>query len=322
MGNLAIRKLSFPASTKVELTPTSLNVLTELSAEELDDAWEFLGHADSGVMWWIGDLARYEEGKKNVSSEWYDEVEEKTGFKRQTIMNAVSVAKQLNSSVRTEELTFRHHEIIAGAFDTPSEQAKWLQKAVDNKWTTRQLRKQILATRFIDVPPLPIGTYNVIYIDPPWPISTSVWDKWEEPIDDKYPLMSIEDIQALPVAELSHDNTHLFLWTTLTFLPDAIKIIDGWSFQYHICLTWNKEHGFTLFGYYRNSELLLHSYKGKMPEEWGGEAFRTSFSEPATDHSRKPEIVYRFLEKWFLEPRLEMFARKRRPGWDVWGNEV
>jgi len=302
---------------KFEACPTGLVVKGEPTYAEWEQCGKQLHHIEKGRMWWIGDWLNYGERKYG---EMYTQAMDGTGAAYQTLRNAKWTCEQIELSRRRDNLSFAHHAEVAGL--SIEEQDLWLDAAEAAGWTRSDLRQQIRAAKQLPAPPPPTGTYNVIYVDPPWPISNSVWDKWEQPVDDKYPLMSMDDIRALPIPELAHDNTHLFLWTTLTFLPDAIGLIQAWQFKYHICLTWDKGRGFTLFGYYRNSELLLHAYRGKMIEEWEGEAFRTSFAEPSTVHSRKPEMVYSLLEKRFAVPRIELFARQRRDGWDSWGNEI
>lgn len=302
---------------KFEGCATGLIVKGEPSYEEWEKCGRQLRHIEKGRMWWIGDWLNYGEKKYG---EMYTQAMEETGAAYDSLAAAKWVCSEIEFCRRRQNLTFSHHKEVAGLSE--EEQELWLDATEKGEWTRQELREQIKASKQLTAPPLPTGTYNVIYVDPPWPISTSVWDKWEQPVDDKYPLMTMEQIASLPVPSLAHDDTHLFLWTTLTFLPDALRLIEIWQFKYHICLTWDKGRGFTLFGYYRNSELLIHSYRGKMLEEWEGEAFRTSFSESSTVHSRKPEMVYSFLEKRFSAPRIELFARQKRDGWESWGNEV
>ena len=87
-----------------------------------------------------------------------------------------------------------------------------------------EVQKKIAAS--IPKPAPPEGNYAVIYADPPWPVGSMVMDKWESPIEEKYPTMSIEEIKQLPIKELAAEQCSLFLWTTHTFLPDALKLIE------------------------------------------------------------------------------------------------
>lgn len=81
----------------------------------------------------------------------------------------------------------------------------------------------------IETPSLPEGKFSVIYADPPWPVGSIVMDKWESPIEDKYPTMELSDIASLPVVDKAANDCSLFLWTTHTFLPDALEIIEAWK---------------------------------------------------------------------------------------------
>ncbi len=316
MGDLQVINKALELG-KFEASPVGLVVKGRPTYDEWAACGQVLSHIEKGRMWWIGDWLRYGE---QTYGEMYSQALDETGYEYGPLRNAKWVCGQIELSRRRDNLSFAYHQEVASLSE--EEQELWLNTAARERLSKQELREQIRQSKKLIASPLPKGTYNVIYADPPWPISTSVWDKWEEPIDKKYPLMPLEEIEALPIPKLSHDNSHLFLWTTLTFLPQALKLIETWGFQYHICLTWDKGHGFTLFGYYRNSELLLHAYKGKMLEDWEGEAFRTVFAETGTEHSTKPEIVYSLLEKRYPEPRIELFARRKRPGWKVWGNQV
>jgi N6-adenosine-specific RNA methylase IME4/predicted XRE-type DNA-binding protein len=174
----------------------------------------------------------------------------------------------------------------------------------------------------VEVPP-PQGKYAVIYLDPPWPVGSIVMEKWESPIEDKYPTMTLEEIEALPIPDLAMDNCALFMWTTHTFLPDALKIIEKWNFKYHCLITWDKGSGWTQFGFNRRTEFLIYAYKGQMIIDQYGEAIPTLISEPKTIHSKKPDSIREMIKNKTPEPRLEMFGRGKAPeGWKFWGLEA
>lgn len=170
--------------------------------------------------------------------------------------------------------------------------------------------------------PLPSGTFQVIYADPPWPVGSIVMDKWESPIDDKYPTMSIQEIKALPVGDLAGEGCSLFLWTTHKFLPDALDVIKEWGFKYHCLITWDKGNGWTQFGFHKKSEFLLFAYKEHITIDEYGQAIPTVISEPKTVHSKKPDSIRDLILGKTQEPRLEMFARGTYDGWTAWGDEV
>ena len=171
-------------------------------------------------------------------------------------------------------------------------------------------------------PELPKGKYRVIYADPPWPVGSITMDKWKSPIEDKYPTMSIEDISNLPIGELAADECSLFLWTTHTFLPDALRLIEEWGFKYFCCITWDKGNGWTQNGFHKRTEFLLYAYKGGINVDQYGQAIPTIITEPSTKHSKKPDTIRELIKNKTPEPRLEMFARDIYDGWVCWGNEV
>jgi len=166
--------------------------------------------------------------------------------------------------------------------------------------------------------------YKTILADPPWPIGSMVLKKWKSPLDDKYPTMTMEDIKWLNVRSIAADDCSLFLWTTHTVLKDALDVMKHWGFKYHCILTWDKGGGWCVAGFYRRTELVLVGYKGRITKtiKQRGRYIPTLFAEKKTTHSTKPQIMYQLLEERTYEPRIELFARNKRVGWDVWGNEV
>ena len=81
--------------------------------------------------------------------------------------------------------------------------------------------------------------YKTIYADPPW--MERGGGKIKRGADKHYPLMSTKDIIALPVREIADpEGCHLYLWTTNNFLPDALKVVEAWGFQYVTMITWMK----------------------------------------------------------------------------------
>lgn len=88
--------------------------------------------------------------------------------------------------------------------------------------------------------PFPKQQYRTIYIDPPWPERGG--GKIKRGADRHYPLMSLKEIQALPVSDLAHpDGCHLYLWTTNNYLPAALSCIKTWGFEYITTITWLKD---------------------------------------------------------------------------------
>lgn len=203
-------------------------------------------------------------------------------------------------------------------------------KTQKEELTTKQLlttAKQEIAKQRVPepaiTPVLPTNKYRCIVIDPPWPIKKI--EREERPnqgIELDYPTMTIEQIEALPIAELAdNEGCHLYLWVTQKYLPTGLELIKKWEFNYQCIMTWRKNVGFTPFSWMYDTEHVIFAHCGSLPLQQLG--LRLSFDAPVNGHSVKPDIF--FNERVILaspEPRLEMFARKQRGGFYVWGNEV
>ena len=165
--------------------------------------------------------------------------------------------------------------------------------------------------------------YQIIYADPPWPIKNISKRVRPKQLDMPYKRMNTTDIKLLPVWKIiDPGGCHLFLWTTHKYLPEAFKIMDFWGFNYHCCLTWNKTYGFTPFSFMWSTEFCLY---GQLPKKWLRPkriGIKTLITEKPTKHSSKPQAMYELIEEYANGDKIELFARKRREGWDCWGNEV
>lgn len=177
-------------------------------------------------------------------------------------------------------------------------------------------------------------TYRTIVADPPWQynVARGLPTRGYKPstAEAHYPTMTMAEVAALPVADLAADSAHLYLWVTNPRLfgdrhSDEIGPVDilrGWGFEYKTLLTWHKIGSFGVGFYFRGAtEHVLFGTKGNAPI---APALRISnhFAAPKRRHSEKPDRFYEIVERVSPEPRLEMFARRRRVGWDVWGNEA
>jgi N6-adenosine-specific RNA methylase IME4 len=136
-----------------------------------------------------------------------------------------------------------------------------------------------------------------------------------------YPTMSLEEIKALDIPSITADSAVLFLWATHSYLPKAFSVMEAWGFKYQRTITWDKANGMCLFGFHHRTEFLLFGYKGKIEMYPRRPAFPTLVSAKSPRHSEKPQI-FRDLIAPFGETRIELFARTKADGWDVWGNEV
>lgn len=163
-------------------------------------------------------------------------------------------------------------------------------------------------------------------IDPPYKIGsikhTGRVGHKIKPMTDNYSMMEWDEIVTLPIRDIADTDAYIFLWTTHTYLPKSFELLKEWGFKYHLTLTWDKGRGLTHFGFHRKTEFCLFGYNGKLDIDCKGKSIHSMMYEYNSGHSIKPEIFYTEIERKFPAPRLNMFARKERKGWDAYGNEV
>lgn len=192
---------------------------------------------------------------------------------------------------------------------------------------------------------LPRGHFGAILADPPWHFE--VWSLETHGgrytgvgggvrhAARHYGTMPIEEINALPVAELAAPDCALFMWVIWPMLEHGLQSIEAWGFKYKTCgFAWMKADGSQiqmfddeitpdmLTGYWTraNSEVCLLATRGK-PKRLNADV-RQGIIAPRRQHSRKPDGIHERIERLVAGPYLELFARQERPGWTTWGNET
>lgn len=177
-----------------------------------------------------------------------------------------------------------------------------------------------------------MGKYQTIVADPPWHyegFATGPGNPRKgrarelKTTDLPYDSMSLDEIKDLPVADLAAADCHLWLWTTSRYLPDAFSVIGAWGFSYRQALVWHKTGNPSPFGGSVapiHAEFLLFATRGKLSTGRSFPGSVVSIPKPYK-HSLKPEAFLDYIEAASPAPRLEMFARRARFGWDYWGNE-
>ncbi len=168
--------------------------------------------------------------------------------------------------------------------------------------------------------------YQIIYADPPWKYGNWCANKNRPNSKNKplpYPSLSVEEICSLPIKTLADKNCELYLWTTQKYLPSSFAVISAWGFEYKQTLIWCKKPRAGLGGAYTpTNEFLLLARKGKKPK---AKRILTTWwlvKRPHNHHSEKPYFFRNMIESVTNKPRIELFARQKTEGWDVWGNEV
>jgi N6-adenosine-specific RNA methylase IME4 len=170
---------------------------------------------------------------------------------------------------------------------------------------------------------LPEKRYGVIYADPPWKFEPySRITGMDRAADNHYPTMTPEEICALKVP--AADDCVLFLWATAPMLPQALKVMAAWGFDYKSNCVWVKDKVGTGYWFRNQAELLLVGTRGKIPAPAPGQQSSSVIMAPRGAHSAKPAIFREMIEAYFPTlPKIELFARgEARQGWGAWGNEA
>ncbi len=166
--------------------------------------------------------------------------------------------------------------------------------------------------------------YQIIYADPPWSYNQGMQHVKPE---NHYDVMNFEDILNLNVKQVvDKKGCLLFMWTTSAFMEAAIQVGNKWGFKYKsVAFVWVKHHGNPGPWTFQKTEFVLLFTKGSRPKPKGStKEHQVLFTSKDKIHSRKPIEIIERIEKIAGEGKkcLEMFARTKREGWDVFGNEV
>lgn len=173
--------------------------------------------------------------------------------------------------------------------------------------------------------------FRTILSDPPWRfINRTGKVAPEHRRLSRYDTMSVDEIAALPVPKVTADTAHLYLWVPNALLPDGIRVLQAWGFQYKSNIVWHKirkdggSDGRGVGFYFRNvTELVLFGVKGKNARTLAAGRRQVNMIETRKrEHSRKPDELYDVIEACSPGPYLELFARGTRPQWTAFGNQA
>ena len=162
--------------------------------------------------------------------------------------------------------------------------------------------------------------YKTIVIDYPWSVNSN-FNKYGYG-DFPYKQMSDDEILNFNLDDFADDNCDLFIWTTHSKLPLCFDILNKYNFKYHCLVTWDKLSGICINGFYRNTELIVYGYRGKMGIKLEGNYIPTLITEKAKGHSKKPDKFYKILRERTLSPRIDIFNRRTILGFDSFGDEL
>lgn len=319
-----------------EVTSISWMLPADMSIETWASAGVALGQMERAVGWWIGDWWIHGEhlyGDRVAivrHPEW-------RGPSFETCMNYGSVSRAFETSRRREVLSFSLHMEVCKL--PPEDWDTKLDECVDRaknggKTSTRDIRQIVKrdrrATREHDLGEKTRRAnerldaekkYGVLYADPPWRFEPRSRETgMDRSPDNHYPTMTLPEILSVPAP--AADDCVLFLWATVPMLREALQVMDAWGFEYKSHIVWRKDRAGTGYWVRCQHELLLIGTRGAPPAPAPGEQPISCQEFSLGGHSEKPDDYAWMIEAMFPTlPRLEMFARGPREGWDVHGNE-
>ena len=162
--------------------------------------------------------------------------------------------------------------------------------------------------------------FRTIVIDPPWPMEKIQREVRPNQVEFDYTTMSIEEIKGFPLQKfMSKDGCHVYMWTTQKFLQYSFDVFNAWGVKYQCLMTWVKNVGFTPFSWMYSTEHVLYGTVGSLPLLRKG--LRLDFNAKVREHSRKPDEFYDLVKRVSVEPRVDIFSREKRDGFEQWGDQ-
>ncbi len=178
--------------------------------------------------------------------------------------------------------------------------------------------------------PITPGGFQTVLADPPWRFTNRTGKiAPEHKRLGRYATMDLDEICALSVERIVAENAHLYLWVPNALVPEGLEVMSAWGFRYVSNIVWAKRRkdggpdGRGVGFYFRNTtELILFGVRGRLRTLSPARSQVNIIESRKREHSRKPEEQYELIEKCSPGPRVELFARYRRAGWTVWGDEA
>jgi N6-adenosine-specific RNA methylase IME4 len=172
--------------------------------------------------------------------------------------------------------------------------------------------------------------YQTILADPPWRFTNRTGKMAPEHKRlSRYNTLSMQEIMDIPVSTKANLSCHLYLWVPNALLQEGLEVMKAWGFQYKANIVWHKVRkdggpdGRGVGFYFRNTtEIVLFGIKGRMRTLAPGRSQVNIIRTQKQEHSRKPDELYQLIEKCSPGPFLEIFARGKREGWEVFGNQA
>lgn len=259
------------------------------------------------------------KAKENLSLSGGDRKSEdkKSGFMNS--QNPINTTKELSKiSGLGEQTISRYNQISKKALKEIKHKVDKGEITINQAYV--QMRREEAKKAIKEIEPIS-GKYRVIYADPPWKYGNNMPDYFSEQVDH-YPLMTIKEICDMPIKGIAEENAVLFLWVTSPILEESFQVINAWGFKYKASFIWDKiKHNMGHYNSVRH-ELLLICVKGSCQPDIN-KLFDSVVSIERTEHSKKPEYFRQIIDELYPHgSRIELFARTKTEGWDVYGNQL
>lgn len=327
-------------TTVYRTTEVGIEILGKSTKTQWQKYGEALKRLDEAKQWAIGDWLV--DGKTHYGDGLYSEASKLLGIGENDLSRFKRISDLFEISRRRLNLSYSLYIEVASLKTIANDKKGRLHRtdihdiekaqellslAGKDGWSVRDIRNAVAehtrrqdeAIRLANEP----ERYNIILADPAWEYDFSLSDAGSISKDSGagYNPTSLEEMKRLQIPAAS--DSVMFMWATSPKLREAMELIEAWGFEYKTQGVWEKDK--IGMGYYfrQKHELLLIATKGnlQLPDE--DKRPDSVFHAPRTEHSEKPEVVYEIIETMYPKyKKLEMFARKRRAGWDSWGDEI
>lgn len=302
--------------------------------EQWAAAFDFATASEESSPFWVGDLWNYAEGRP----EWRKGMPQTLAdlgrpLALETIYTYGSVATKVTGKARELSKTMRHARAVQSL--RPAEQVALLEKSNTEGWNARELGLEVRAKKrrgTIEGQANLEGMFRVWQIDCPWKYKQAQPSKVSA--QSHYPGMTVDELIAMGPKIQAHTmrDAVAFFWVTAPFLyyatepekgPDPYRVILAWGFEPKTGGVWDKvKHNYGNYLSIRHEHLIIAT-RGSCTPDRPVPMPDSVFTEQASDeHSEKPDHVYQMIEKLYDGPRAEMFGRRRREGWTVYGNQI
>lgn len=169
------------------------------------------------------------------------------------------------------------------------------------------------------------GDYNCLVIDPPWPQAVQVHafqGKGDPRRRTVYQPMTLKELRAFDIHRWASERCHVFTFATQVSIKWVYALIAHWGVRYRFTQIWNKHRGINTQRLLRSTEFLVYGTIGGLLRL--NKALPAIIDVPAgkLPHSEKPQEIYDMVAGACDGPRIDIFARQQRPGYDNWGDEA